>query len=139
MSEKQKLALDIIIGENVDIWLLKNSDTVETYNDMARTKLKLGQFQLLKEIAKYDGKPKKRYIVYVEKETRIRYSEPHKLVKNVAIEKLDGERLRDYFMYWFRADGSYGKCLKIIIKDKWNDNKEIYRGNNYEEFKEKCL
>ena len=50
MSEKQKLALDIIIGENVDIWLLKNSDTVETYNDMARTKLKLGQFALLKEI-----------------------------------------------------------------------------------------
>ena len=50
MIEKNQLALDIIIGQNVDIWLLKNSDTVETYNDMARTKLKLGQFALLKEI-----------------------------------------------------------------------------------------
>lgn len=50
MNEKQKLALDIIIGENVDIWLLKNSDTVKTYNDSAKFPLKLGQFALLKEI-----------------------------------------------------------------------------------------
>ena len=50
MSEKKQLALDIIIGQNVDIYLLKHSDTVETYNDMARTKLKLGQFSLLKEV-----------------------------------------------------------------------------------------
>ena len=50
MSEKKQLALDIIIGQNVDIYLLKHSDTVETYNDMARTKLKLGQFALLKEV-----------------------------------------------------------------------------------------
>lgn len=52
LIEKKLLALDIIYGQQVDMFILKNSDTVETYNDMARVKLKLGQFKLLKELEK---------------------------------------------------------------------------------------
>ena len=52
LIEKKLLALDIIYGCQVDMYLLKYSDTVQTYNDMAKTNLKLGQFKLLKELEK---------------------------------------------------------------------------------------
>lgn len=50
LIEKKLLALDIIYGQQVDMFLLKHSDMVETYNDMARVRLTVGQFKLLKEL-----------------------------------------------------------------------------------------
>ena len=50
-QEKKLLALDIIVGKEVNTHILKHSDSKETYNDMVNEnqKLTLGQFKLLKE------------------------------------------------------------------------------------------
>ena len=55
------------------------------------------------------------------------------------VEKLTSETVKNYFKNWTQNDGSYGKCIIVIFKDRWNNNKEIYRGNNYEEFRKICI
>lgn len=55
------------------------------------------------------------------------------------IETLKSETLKGYFLGHFKKDNADKYiCEYVIVKDLW-ENKEIYRGNNYEEFKEKCL
>ena len=50
--EKVAMALDIVLSKKVDIFILSQSDSVETYNDMMSNDrlLAKGQFQLLRSL-----------------------------------------------------------------------------------------
>ena len=72
----------------------------------------------------------------INKETNEEITDTKRVGK---IETLKSETLKGYFIGYFKKDNADKYiCEYVIVKDLW-ENKEIYKGNNYEEFKGKCL
>ena len=62
-----------------------------------------------------------------------------KYKKESAVQRLESETLKHYMRTGPCGSDCKFICVEMVITDKWKNDKEIYRGNDYDEFRKICV
>ena len=124
MSRRKSYTLpsQLTIEEALDIL-----DVDKPRGRMAYVYERRGAIMLLRK--KLNKPPRLRFSYYEEHENNNGYKKWTN-TKNASVETLQSTILKEMF------NKRYSTLLRLVIRDRWKDNRLVYDGNNYDEFME---